>query len=118
MSQPDEFTALADRMVAAILEDCRLRPLAQQVAGLILDDSRFRLVIREVVLRTVLEIEKQRASAPVRAFLRACEARRVAVEVDWNGLLVCSPYERLGADLEVIARELNGEIVKHLRAKR
>lgn len=118
MPPTDEFDSLARRLVALLLDDARLRTLAQAVAGLMLDDPRFRQIVKEVSLRTVLEIEQQKASGPVREFLRACDARRVEVGIDWRtGVLVVSPLERLGSDLETVLAARRAEITAHLKGR-
>lgn len=114
---PDDFDSLASRLVDRMLCDPRLDSFAQAVAGRVLDDPRLRQVVREVVLRVTEEQERQSGSAPVREFLRACELRGVSVELD-RGLLLVTPLERLGHDLEAVLRSRREEITNYIRRGR
>ena len=111
---PDDFDALASRLVDRMLADPRLGSFAQAVAGRVLDDPRLRQVVREVVLRVVAEQERQSGTAPVREFLRACELRGVTVELD-RGLLLATPLERLSDELLGFLRDRREEITNYIR---
>src|ERR1700730_12549994 len=115
----DEFDQLANRLLALLLDEPRLDMLAQRVAGLVLDSPKLRQALREIVLRVTEEQERQSGTAPVREFLRQCEARRVVVEYDHKlDLLVFLPFERLGGDLQAVLRERRAEITQFVKGLR
>ena len=119
MSNGDEFTALADRLVARILEDSRLSAFAQQIAGMVLDDPRLRQVIREIALRVADELDQRRMHGPVYQFLRAADAARLQVLYDHNlDVLVLTPLERLSPDMARVLHLHRAEITAYVKGRR
>lgn len=96
----------------------KARRFAQEVAGSILDDPRTRQVIREVVLRTVIEMEAERELGHVRAFLASCDARRIRIWIDDAGELKATNQANLGGDLRAVLTLYREQITAHLIRQR
>lgn len=92
--------------------------LGKLTADLLIDDKRMRQLVREVVLRTVVELEQIRAMGIVRNFLASCEARKVKVTIDAAGRIWARPKSLLGADLSAVLIGYREEIARHLEEVR
>ncbi len=91
----------------------KMREFIQQVAASIMDDPRTRKVIKEVVLRTLVEQDTQRRSNAVRTFLECCEHRGVTI-FSRDGKIVGKNWDNLGADLRAVWLIHKVDIVAYL----
>lgn len=96
----------------------RVKALAREIVGLLLDDGRFRKLMREVALNVVVALEEQKKVGMVRSFLDSCLARKANVRVDDDGKLVCNDWKLLGDDLRAVLIVYRQAIIDHLIAVR
>jgi hypothetical protein len=103
----------------------KVRRLAKEVAWQILDDSRFRTILREVVLRVLVEQEQQRKISAARSFLDDCAARGVKVRLGEDGQIRLygrdrnsAQADRIGPDLSAVLSVYRREITAHLEMLR
>lgn len=88
---------------------------AWQVAERILDSPHFRTVLREVVLRVLLDQESQRELGAVRAFLNGIDAQGITARVDDAGKLLFTNASRLSADLQAVLKVYRLPIYEHFQ---
>lgn len=122
MKRRDRIIELAREIAAELVDDFRVRnqmsDLAAQIAEKIIDDYRTKRLIREVVLRTILEQERQRGLRTVQCFLASCDARGVRLRVDDEGVLRVSGLSKMGNDLKAVLTVYRREIVAFLTDQR
>jgi len=95
-----------------------MRSLAQQCAWSIMSSKFFRDILKEVVLRVLVEQEQIRKIGAVQAFLSECDARDIKVSLESDGKLYFINKDRLGADLRAVLTLHRQDIIEHLKYHR
>jgi hypothetical protein len=76
--------------------------VARKVADLAFRGKHGRELLREVVLRVVVEQERERVAGAVWAFVDAAESRGVRIWANDRGVLCSREWDKLGADLRAV----------------
>lgn len=93
----------------------KLMELAREIAGHVVEDHRVKRMIREVVLRTLVEQEIQRTARHVQTFFESCSARGVTVRLDEKDIIKLGNSERMGQELKAVLTLYRTDIVSHLK---
>lgn len=108
MSTPEEIDA-ADRQAEMI---------ARHLSELQLQDPRYRLFMREVVLQVTLEQLRQREQTALQTFFSACAARGIKLRMDDNDAIKVNDVSLFTAELKAVYMMYRGAIVGALAKER
>ncbi len=96
------------------MTDSEIRYLARAVVAEMHNSEQGRQMVREMVLRTLVEQESQRKQDAVRVFLNAIATRGCHAFVNDQGILMVGPREKVGNDLGAVIHLYREAIVAHL----
>lgn len=94
------------------------KDLAKSLVDELLDSKRFRQVLREIVLRTAVELDEVANVGKLRSFLRAVEAKGMRFYLTDKGQLRCKNASRLTPDLKAVLTLYWETIIRHLEKER
>ena len=111
-----------DEIIAALLLSnngaALVARVAREIANSLVNNNHYRMILRDVVLRTVVEQHELRSMDAVRAFLHACEKRGIKITVGPDGSLRSNAWSELGPELKAVLILYRSEIAKRLEAER
>jgi hypothetical protein len=88
--------------------------IADRLPDKLLENKRFSRMLREVVLRTIVEQDRERRAGMVRSFFDCCEARGISFSLDERNHLACSDPRRMNEDLLAVMAMSRMEIKDYL----
>lgn len=91
------------------------RTFAHEVAAAVLDDPRFRQIVKEMVRQVFVELEAQDRRAAIPSIVRRCHKVGAKVYVNRRGELICWPKKDVDAETLAALEDNRAEITEYLK---